>query len=131
MQIADSLIEVRQSLGCFPTYTLGYGPTPARNSINDSIAIAKPSAAVSQFVTDDARHTLSAGINRHVVGGASPYGKGESDSILASSLAGGIVRCRLKRRQRDRWARLLSFVKRVDQDADCMVCSGKAIRRSR
>ena len=29
-----------------------------------------------------------AGINRHVVGDAKPYRKGDSDSILASSLAG-------------------------------------------
>jgi len=60
-----------------------------------------------------------------------PYRKGDSDSILASSLAGGTVRCRLKRRQRDQWARLLSFVKWVDQDADCMVSSRKAIRQPR
>jgi hypothetical protein len=47
-----------------------------------------------------------------------PYRKGGSDSILASSLAGGIVRCRLKRRQRYQWAGLLSFEKPMDQDAD-------------
>jgi retron-type reverse transcriptase len=33
-----------------------------------------------------------------------PYRKGSSESILASSLAGDIVRCLLKRRQRHRWA---------------------------
>jgi hypothetical protein len=59
------------------------------------------------------------------------YKKRNSESILASSLAGGIARYRLKRRQRDQWARLLSFVKWVDQDADCMVSSRKAIRRLR
>jgi len=32
------------------------------------------------------------------------YRKGSSESILASSLAGDIVRCRVKRRQRYRWA---------------------------
>jgi hypothetical protein len=39
------------------------------------------------------------------------YRKGDSDSILASSLAGEIARSRLKRRQRYRWAGLLSFEK--------------------
>src|SRR5271166_2987719 len=44
-----------------------------------------------------------------------PYRKGNSESILASSLAGDIARCFLKRRQRHRWAGLLSceFVKPV------------------
>jgi hypothetical protein len=37
------------------------------------------------------------------------YKKGESDSILAPSLAGDIARCRLKRRQGYQWAGLLSF----------------------
>src|ERR1700680_5121134 len=37
------------------------------------------------------------------------YRKGASDSILALSLAGGIARCRLKRRQGYRWAGRLSF----------------------
>ena len=41
----------------------------------------------------------------------SPTGKENSESILASSLAGGIVRCHLKRRQRYQWAGLLSFRK--------------------
>src|ERR1019366_9368550 len=36
-------------------------------------------------------------------------GKKSSESILASSLAGDIARCRLKRRQRYRWAGLSSF----------------------
>jgi hypothetical protein len=40
------------------------------------------------------------------------YKKGDSDSILALSLAGDIARCRLKRRQGYRWAGLLSFEKR-------------------
>ena len=40
-----------------------------------------------------------------------PYRKGSSESILASSLAGDIARCRPKRRQRYRWAGLLSFEK--------------------
>ena len=38
--------------------------------------------------------------------------KGDSDSILALSLAGDIARCRPKRRQGHRWAGLLSFEKR-------------------
>ena len=38
--------------------------------------------------------------------------KGESESILASSLAAGIARGQLKRRQGYRWAGLLSFEKR-------------------
>jgi hypothetical protein len=37
-----------------------------------------------------------------------PYGKESSESILALSLAGDVARCRLKRRQRYRWAGLLS-----------------------
>jgi hypothetical protein len=40
------------------------------------------------------------------------YKKGDSDSILALSLAGDIARCRLKRRQGYRWAGRLSFEKR-------------------
>src|SRR5215510_10016460 len=48
----------------------------------------------------------------------SPTGKESSESILASSLGGGIARCRLKRRQRYWWAGLLSFEKPMDQDAD-------------
>jgi len=40
------------------------------------------------------------------------YKKGESESILASSLAADAARCRLKRRQRYRWAGLLSFENR-------------------
>jgi hypothetical protein len=40
------------------------------------------------------------------------YKKGDSDSILAPSLAGDIARCRLKRRQGYQWAGLLSFEKR-------------------
>jgi hypothetical protein len=40
------------------------------------------------------------------------YKEGDSDSILALSLAGGIVSCHLKRRQGYRWAGLLSFEKR-------------------
>jgi len=46
------------------------------------------------------------------------YKKGESDSILALSLAGGIAKCRSKRRQGYRWAGRLSFEKTVNQDAD-------------
>ena len=37
------------------------------------------------------------------------YKEGDSDSILALSLAGDIARCRLKRRQGYRWAGLVSF----------------------
>ena len=59
------------------------------------------------------------------------YRKGDSDSILASSLAGDVVRRQLKRRQRDQWARLLSFVKWVDQDADSMSSRRKAKRQLR
>jgi hypothetical protein len=39
------------------------------------------------------------------------YKKGESESILALSLAAGIARCRPKRRQGYQWAGLLSFEK--------------------
>jgi hypothetical protein len=64
------------------------------------IALKSPSEANFRF----ARDSGSAGINRHVVGMKEPYRKGSSESILVSSLAGDIARCRLKRRQRYRWA---------------------------
>jgi hypothetical protein len=41
------------------------------------------------------------------------YKKGESESILAPSLAAGIARGQSKRRQGYRWAGLLSFEKRL------------------
>jgi hypothetical protein len=53
-----------------------------------------------------------------LLGCKSPTGKESSESILASSLAGDIARCCLKRRQRYRWAGLLSFEKPMEQDAD-------------
>jgi hypothetical protein len=54
-----------------------------------------------------------------------PYRKGESESILASSLAGDIARYRLKRRQRYWWAGLLSFEKPREQDADSIPSGGR------
>jgi hypothetical protein len=54
-----------------------------------------------------------------------PYRKGDSESILASSLAGDIARYRLKRRQRYRWAGLLSFEKPMEQDADSIPSGGR------
>jgi hypothetical protein len=42
------------------------------------------------------------------------YKKGESESILALSLAAGVVRHQSKRRQGYRWAGLLSFEKRLN-----------------
>ena len=42
------------------------------------------------------------------------YKKGESESILAPSLAARIARCEPKRRQGYRWAGLLSFEKRLN-----------------
>jgi len=54
-----------------------------------------------------------------------PYRKGESESILASSLAGDIARYRLKRRQRYWWAGLLSFEKPMEQDADSLPSGGR------
>jgi hypothetical protein len=54
-----------------------------------------------------------------------PYGKGSSESILASSLAGDIARCRLKRRQRYWWAGLLSFEKPMVQGADSVPSGGR------
>jgi hypothetical protein len=54
-----------------------------------------------------------------------PYRKGSSESILALSLAGVIVRCRLKRRQRYWWAGLLSFEKPMVQDADSVPSGGR------
>src|SRR5437016_2848928 len=55
----------------------------------------------------------------------SPTGKERSESILASSLAGGIARCRLKRRQRYQWAGRLSFEKPMEQDADSVPSGGR------
>jgi hypothetical protein len=54
-----------------------------------------------------------------------PYRKGSSESILASSLAGGTASCCLKRRQRYRWAGLLSFEKPMEQDADSIPRGGR------
>src|SRR5215510_10386122 len=41
----------------------------------------------------------------------SPTGKESSESILASSLGGGIARCCLKRRQRHWWGRAIELRK--------------------
>src|SRR3981081_3812703 len=60
-----------------------------------------------------------------------PYRKGNSESILALSLADGIARCRVKRRQRYRWAGLLSFEKPMDRDADSVPVGRKATRQPR
>jgi hypothetical protein len=54
-----------------------------------------------------------------------PYRKGSSESILASSLAGDIARCGLKRRQGYWWAGLLSFEKPMVQDADSVPSGGR------
>jgi hypothetical protein len=54
-----------------------------------------------------------------------PYRKENSESILASSLAGHIARCELKRRQRYQWAGLLSFEKPMEQDADSIPRGGR------
>jgi len=68
--------------------------------------------------------------------------KGDSDSILASSLAGDTARCLVKRRQRYRWAGLLSFEKPVwirmptpfrcggRQHGNCVNASGCSVLRS-
>src|SRR5215472_18317825 len=58
-------------------------------------------------------------------GRKSPTGKENSESILTSSLAGDIVRCRLKRRQRYWWAGLLNFEKPMEQDADSVPMGGR------
>src|SRR5229473_1037811 len=60
-----------------------------------------------------------------------PYRKGSSESILTSSLARDIARCFLKRRQRHRWAGLLSCEKPVDQEADSIPSRRKATRQPR
>jgi hypothetical protein len=73
----------------------------------------------------------SAGINRHVVGDERALQERSSESILASSLAGEIARCRLKRRQGYRWAGLLSFEKPKEQDADFVPVGRKATRQPR
>ena len=49
-----------------------------------------------------------AGINRHVVGDERALRKRSSDSIPTSSLAWCVARRTAKRRQRHRWAGLLS-----------------------
>jgi hypothetical protein len=67
----------------------------------------------------------SAGINRHVVGDERAVQERNSESILASSLAGDIARWRLKRRQRYRWAGRLSFEKPMEQDADSIPSGGR------
>ena len=67
----------------------------------------------------------SAGINRHVVGAERALQERSSESILASSLAGDIVRRRLKRRQRYWWAGLLNFEKPMEQDADSVPSGGR------
>jgi len=54
-----------------------------------------------------------------------PYRKGDSDSILASSLARYIARCAAKRRQRNQWAGRLSFEKPEEQDADSIPRGGR------
>ena len=54
-----------------------------------------------------------------------------SDSILASSLAGGIVRCRLKRRPEALVGGVIELRKVAVQDADSMTSRRKAIRQSR
>src|ERR1700756_3505199 len=60
-----------------------------------------------------------------------PYRKASSESILTASLAGDIARCLLKRRQRHRWAGLLSCEKPVDQDADFIPRRRKATQQPR
>jgi hypothetical protein len=52
-------------------------------------------------------------------------GKESSESILASSLVGGVARRRLKRRQRYWWAGLLSFEKPMEQNADSVPMGGR------
>ena len=59
------------------------------------------------------------------------YKKGDSDSILALSLAGGIARGRLKRRQVYRWAGLLSFEKRKIRTWGALGGEGAASKRQR
>jgi hypothetical protein len=60
-----------------------------------------------------------------LLGMKEPYKKGESESILAPSLAASIARCWSKRRQGYRWAERLSFEKRVNQDADLLTYWGR------
>jgi len=55
------------------------------------------------------------------------YKEGGSETILAPSLAAGIARCQLKRRQGYRWAGLLSFEKSVSGCRPRLI-DGKATR---
>jgi len=73
----------------------------------------------------------SAGINRHVVGDERALQERSSESILALSLAGDAARYRSKRRQRYRWAGLLSFEKPMEQDADFVPVGRKATQQPR
>jgi len=57
--------------------------------------------------------------------------KGESDSILTSSLAWHIARCVAKRRPEGSVGGVTELRKTADQDADSMVSRRKAIRQPR
>lgn len=62
---------------------------------------------------------------QHVVGMKVRYGRGDSESILASSVAGETARFRLKHRHRYWWTGLLSFEKPTAQDADSILRGGR------
>ncbi|MCX6617544.1 MAG: type II toxin-antitoxin system VapC family toxin [Acidobacteria bacterium] len=61
-----------------------------------------------EFLPRGKKGAACAGINRHVVGDERALQESRSDSILTLSLAPVAVRRQVKRRQRHRWAGLLS-----------------------
>ena len=67
----------------------------------------------------------SAGINRHVVGDEEPYGKEVANPSWPRVLQATSRGVGLKRRQRYRWAGLLSFEKPLVQDADSVPSGGR------
>jgi hypothetical protein len=60
-----------------------------------------------------------------------PYRKGDSDSILASSLAWDIARCFVKRRPEVSVGRAIELRKVAVQDADSLTSRRKATRQLR
>src|SRR5262245_43596033 len=86
-------------------------------------------ALVLRATVADVIHYCQLGVRRAKPaccrGCKSPTGKESSESILASSLGGGIARCCLKRRQRHWWAGRLSFEKAAEQGADSLPSVGR------
>jgi len=94
-------------------------------------AILATTGKVGRTVSFEVLHEYSLKLPNNLLSCAKMPAAKESDSILASSLAGEIARSRLKRRQRYRWAGLLRFEKaRLNQDADSFRCGGRQYPRT-